>query len=170
LLEDYPIYEDNNHSKPIIDYNHDGVGNEADRVQRDKLVENDFKKYLKFYIDEAKALNFTPIMITSPSSRLKREGTNTLRYSREPFPTYLKEVAQSENIRVLDLNAKSIEVFERLSIPQLREQFADCYNRWSKRRETTHYDKDGARVLASWIRDLACEDGDSEVCRVFKGH
>jgi len=168
--EDYPLHEDNNRSKPLIDYNHDGIGNEADRVQRDKLVEDDFKKYLKFYIDEARALNFTPIMITSPSSRLKREGENTLLYSREPFPTYMKELAESENVRVLDLNIKSIEVFESLSVPQLREQFADCYNKWNKRRETTHYDKDGARVVASWIRDLACEDGDSEICKAFKGH
>jgi hypothetical protein len=166
-LEEYPYHEDNNQSKPIVDYNHDGVGDDRDSVAREALVEVAFKKNMKFYIDEARALHFTPVLITSPSSRTKDADTNKLKYSREPFVTYTKELAQSENISLLDLNAKSIEVFEPMHEAELNREFADCYNRWSKTRENTHYEKHGARKVASWIRDLACTDTGSEVCQVF---
>ena len=166
--EDHPFHEDNNRSKPIIDYNNDGIGNMEDLSARDALVESDFKKYVKFYIDEAKALNFTPVLVTTPSGRHRDEGKTKLKYSREPFPTYLKELSQSENVRVLDLNKKTIEVFESHTDLELREKFADCYNRWSKRRENTHYEKHGAKEVASWIKELACEQPNSTLCKQFR--
>jgi hypothetical protein len=166
--EDYPLHEDNNRSKPIIDYNNDGVGDENDRVARDALVEKTFKDNIKFYIKEARSLNFTPILITTPSGRKRDEGETKLKYSREPFPTYMKELGESEGVRVLDLNKKSVEEYESYTDEQLREKFADCKNRWSGRRENTHYEKHGAREVASWIKELACEEPNSTLCKQFK--
>ena len=165
---EFPLHEDDNISKSIIDYNKDGVGNENDRATRDKLVEDAFKNNIKFYIDEAKNLNFTPVLVTTPSGRARDEGKRKLKYSREPFPTFMKDLGTSEGVRVLDLNKKTIEVYESYTDEELREKFADCYNRWSKQRENTHYEKHGAKTVASWIKELACQKPDSTLCKQFR--
>jgi phosphatidylethanolamine-binding protein (PEBP) family uncharacterized protein len=123
-----------------------------------------FRENLKLYIDESRALGFTPVFITDIEKRIK-DDNNHLVKSRRGYPAWMKEVAAQEGVRVLDLNKKSYQEYDRLSEAQWDEKFGECYNQWSKRKEKTHLEVKGARLVASWIRDLACSDRSSKLCK-----
>jgi len=129
-----------------------------------------FKFNLQLYIDTARALNFTPVMITPPNSRdLGADGR--VKDVREGYPNAMKELGKSEGVRVLDLHKKSLEEFRKLSQNELDSNFGNCYRKNENgtiSRDRTHFEEHGARTVARWIRDLACEDPNSKLCREFK--
>ncbi len=140
----------------------------------EEQLENAFKADIQFYIDEANTLNFTPILITSIEKRL-RNADGSIKHSRGGFPKWMKEIGQLNSLRVLDLNGKSYEEYGKYTDGQLKEKFADCYSKWSKdaegnpSRQDTHFEPKGAKIAASWIRDLACEQPDSLLCKQLTG-
>jgi Raf kinase inhibitor-like YbhB/YbcL family protein len=127
-----------------------------------------FKENIRFYIDRAKELNFTPVLITSIEKRI-REDNGDLKHSRGRFPEWIKEIAEDENIRVLDLNKKSYEEFSKYTDAQWDEKFANCFGKWGGQKQNTHFEPKGAKIVASWLRDLACEDSDSKLCKQLRG-
>jgi len=127
-----------------------------------------FKENIRFYIDRAKELNFTPVLITSIEKRI-RENNGDLKHSRGRFPEWIKEIAEDENIRVLDLNKKSYEEFSKYTDAQWDEKFANCFGKWGGQKQNTHFEPKGAKIVASWLRDLACEDSDSKLCKQLRG-
>jgi Raf kinase inhibitor-like YbhB/YbcL family protein len=131
--------------------------------------EEKFKNSIKLYIDEARALNFTPILITSIEKRLRNDD-GSLKQSRGNFPRWMKEIAEDESLRVLDLNKKSYEEYSKYTNAQWDEKFSNCYAKWgNKRKEDTHYEPKGAKIVASWLRDLACENSGSKLCKQLRG-
>jgi len=145
--------------------------------------ENDFKTSIRTYIDEAKELNFTPILITEIEKRIRNQD-GTLWRARGDYPKWMKELAEENNLRLLDLNKKSYEEYRKLNNKQWHNQFADCYNEWAvnylvsekgytrenakiEAWENTHFEVKGAKIVASWIRDLACEQKNSKICKLL---
>ena len=158
-----------------------------------KTNETTFKNNLRTYISETEA---TPVLITSLNHRL-------LEPSRKNFPRWTREVAQEKNILLLDLNKRSVEIFQRdytkddVSdfkvngvVIHKRIKKADKlygyeeYERrgWDAKNNQTitkginnaHLSPKGAKIVAGWIKDLACErasisraDG-KELCAQFK--
>jgi Raf kinase inhibitor-like YbhB/YbcL family protein len=129
-------------------------------------TEEDFKGNIQTYINKAKELHFTPILITEIAKRI-REDDGTLKQVRGNYPRWMKEVARNNQLEVLDLNAKSREKYARYTDAEWEERFTDCSNRWNHKKETTHYEAKGAREVASWIRDLACQTPSSRLCQQF---
>ena len=133
------------------------------------INEAKFKESIQLFIDEARELKFTPVLITSVEKRIRNEDGN-LKYSRGDSPRWMKEIAKNEGLSVLDLNKKSHEEFSKYTELQWDEKFANCYGRWgSKLKENTHYEPQGAKTVASWIQALACEKSESELCKQLKG-
>jgi hypothetical protein len=137
----------------------------ANEKRRD---ESRFKSNIKTYIKEARELGFTPILITEIEKRV-REANGALKHSRGDYPKWMREVGEEEGVRVLDLNTKSYQEYSKYSDDEWNEKFANCYNRWSGHKQNTHFEPHGARIVAGWIRDLACEEGyeDSKLCKQF---
>ncbi len=154
-------------------YNHDNV-----------RIETAFKDSIQFYIDEAKSLNFTPVLISSIERRSFDKNGN-LKKSRGDFPQWMRELAQTNGLEFLDLNQKSFDEYSKYNQDELNSKFADCYNKWryndlvrnyhlskeeakKEAREDTHFERKGARIVAGWIKDLACEDKESLLCKQFR--
>ncbi len=156
------------------DLDGDGDVDQDDRNYRIEHRRNDFKSALKFYINQAREMGLVPILITNPNNRAFRN--NRIQNWREPFYSYTKEVAQEENVRLLDLNKKSREEYQRLYDEagqscegEINQKFGAC-NIHDENVDAVHFYEEGARIVAGWVRDLACEDAQSELCRQFEGH
>jgi Raf kinase inhibitor-like YbhB/YbcL family protein len=132
------------------------------------IDEGNFKSNIRRYIDEAKELNFTPILITEIEKRI-RNTNETLIHSRGDYPTWIKEVAKEKEVRVLDLNSKSYKEYSRYTDKEWDEKFAKCWGRWNKNKQNTHFEPKGAKIVASWIKELACEDKNSLLCKQLLG-
>ncbi len=131
--------------------------------------EVDFKNNIRRYIDEAKELNFTPVLITEIEKR-KRNADGTVVHDRGDYPKWMKEVATEKGLRVLDLNSKSFKEYSRYTDKEWDEKFAKCWSRWgSKSKQDTHFEPKGAKIVAGWIKELACEDKNSLLCKQLLG-
>jgi hypothetical protein len=163
LNNKYPSRDANGN---IIDYDGDGDGDAQDNVKRWEIIYGKFRDNIKFYIDEARQLNFTPVLITSPNPRI-RGADGKIHNTRGGFPKVMKDLAQSEGVRVLDLNQKTLEEYNKYTDQELDEKFCNCNNRESGKKEVTHYESKGARVVSGWIKGLACENSASRLCQQF---
>ncbi len=130
--------------------------------------ETSFKENIQNYINKAKELHFTPILITEIAKRI-RKNDGTLSHERGNFPKWMKEIAADNDLQVLDLNKKSYDEYSKYTAAQWYEMFTDCNNRWNHHEENTHYEAKGAKIVASWIRDLACETQGSKLCKQLEG-
>jgi len=111
---------------------------------------NDLKTYLK----EAKALGLIPVLIT-PISRLYKYDK-----SHGVLPQIVRDLAKDENVLLLDLQEKSWHAFNEYPSHQaIATKFA--YD------DHTHFNPQGAAIIAGWIKELACE-ADSKLCSIFK--
>jgi len=159
--------------KSIIDYNHDGHGDKRDNKARIALRKSRFKENIKFYINRARELHLTPILITVAEARLKEKDKdghlypNKHRNTRGQFPNYMKEVAKEESVQLLDLHNKTLQEFTKYSDKELRKKFGDCTlkNGYIDR---THYEPQGAKRVAKLVKDLACEMSNPSLCNLFK--
>jgi lysophospholipase L1-like esterase len=149
--------------KNNIDYNKDGTINDKDNNLRWQYKERDFKSALKFYIDEARNMGYEPVLITSINSRAVIDGV--VKNNREPYPTWMKDLAESEGVRVLDLNKKSLEEYNK-NINNLKEMYGSCKVYGND--ELVHYEPRGAKIVARWIKELSCQDKKSSLCKLFK--
>jgi len=124
-----------------------------------------FKVNIQNYIDKAKELHFIPVLITEIAKRI-RKTDGKLKHIRGDFPKWMKELATQNDLQVLDLHKKSYDEYSKHNIVQWHSMFTDCLGRWNGgKEENTHYEAKGAKIVASWIRDLACEKQESTLCK-----
>ncbi len=164
LERQFPLRDTNG---DIIDYNHDGKRDlKSDNDARWQLKYDTFAKNLKFYIDEAKQLNFIPILITSPNARMVQNGS--IPNSRGDYPKIMKQLAQKEGIEVLDLHQKTLDEYNKLHTnQQLNQLFPPCY-RTNNSRDFIHFEKKGAQQVVKWIKELSCKNPQSRICKEFR--
>jgi len=156
--------EDKDHN--IIDYNHDGVGNEDDEKIRIALRKTRFEEALTFYIEQARSLNVTPILISVIERRIK-DVNGKHKHTRGEFPTYTKKLAKKLNVGYLNLYAKSYKEFSKYSDKKLMEKFGDCrYENGIIDR--VHLEPHGAKRVAKWIPALACNLTNKSLCNLLK--
>jgi len=155
-----------------------------------------FKNNLKTYIDEAKnTLHTTPVLVSGIAPRkwyTNRNKTVNLQALRK-YAKYVNEVAQEEDVLLLDLYKKSVDTWEQYYLQHKAEydataignQFNDIkvtkqlieadrrfsYVNYFSGVNNTHLSENGAKIVAGWVKDLACEsnraDG-QELCSQFK--
>lgn len=136
---------------------------------QETCTEQDFKDAVRYYINRARALNVIPILVTVPDGRVKNPD-GTQKDTRGAFPGYIRDLAVEENVQLLDLHAKSIEEFSKYSSQKLGEAFGQCVhnpgqsNEWE---DTTHFEPKGADIVAGWIKELACQLPDKDLCNQF---
>ncbi|NOZ91185.1 MAG: hypothetical protein GXO60_07890 [Epsilonproteobacteria bacterium] len=133
-----------------------------DNIQ--KVPKDVFMQELKVYIDEAKDFGLTPILITPINSRYMVNGH--LYNTRGKFPDYVKELAEKEDVILLDLHQKSMDEFSKLTKEELAEEFGAIPTS-SGYIDITHFNLNGAKIVANWVQELACEKSDS-LCKQFK--
>ena len=137
----------------------------VDRATKREKIKERFKEDLKPYVDAARSLNYIPIFITAVNGRTFSQN-DKMENNRGYYPQTMKDLAKDLGVRVLDLNAKSIKEYSRYSEVELREKFSSC--KFNGIYETIHFEPRGAKIVSGWIRDLACEDSNSKLCKEFK--
>ncbi len=139
---------------------------DANRVAWTKI---DFKNAIGFYVDQARSMGIVPILVTTPVGRTKNaDGTH--RDDRGVFPGYVREVAAEKNVQLLDLHAKTLQEFGKYADETLQVEFGNCIGNpgtANERMDRIHYEPQGARKLAGWIKELACELPDHALCEQF---
>jgi len=122
--------------------------------------ETAFKSHLKYYIDAARGMGIVPILVTPINPK------STLTDTRTPYTGYIKDVAADENVPVIDLHTRSLEVYAQYTL----EQRYGLFGAWKLdgTRDTTHLDRQGATIVADWVADSACTQLQTqELCDQF---
>ncbi len=114
----------------------------------------DFEKELRAYVADAQRLNLTPVLITPPT----RRDTNNL--DNRSYAKYIKPIAENENLLFLDLYEKSKIEFGKYLARDANLSLADkdfSYQQHFNGVNATHFGRNGAKIVAGWVRELACE-------------
>ncbi len=114
---------------------------------------NSYYNELEAYVDQAKDLGFTPVLIT-PVSR-QYVGSRT----HGQYPQTMKDLASDKGVLLLDLEYKSYVEFKKYpSDSALQKAFG--YD------DGTHFSPTGAGIVAGWVKELACQK-DQALCGQF---
>lgn len=135
------------------------------------ITPKSFQDELKKYIIEARQLKLTPVLISPPNHRNHHPSR---RYAK-----YIKPIADDNNVLFLDLNKKSIDVWNTYALkkapnPQETLPEADrifAYESYSGAINNAHFSPKGAKIVAGWIKELACQSNTSDgisLCSQFK--
>jgi pectate lyase len=103
----------------------------------------DFRDYLRRYIQEARSIGATPILVT-PMHRRTFTPDGKLNDNLKPYADAIRAVAAETKVAEIDLHAKSGKLFEKLGEAGIME-FA---NRADDR---THFNEKGAKAMADLV-------------------
>ncbi|WP_160720762.1 rhamnogalacturonan acetylesterase [Bacillus sp. USDA818B3_A] len=110
-----------------------------------------YKDYLKMYIEAARNCQANPVLIT-PVARLHKENGRFI----NDFPDYcqaMKEVAEEENVVLIDLMTKSLRLFEAIGYDKTLPFFMVSVNET----DFTHFTKKGAKQMAKLVAECIKE-------------
>jgi len=105
--------------------------------------ETDYKAYLREYVDDARTIRATPILVT-PMVRRTFDAQGNLTDALLPYAGAMKEAGAEKNVPVIDLHASSLALVERLG----PEASAEMANRPG---DATHFNEKGARTMADLV-------------------
>lgn len=121
----------------------------------------DFKEYLRHFIGDARSIGAEPILITPPHRR-QFDSDGHVTQELRPYAQAMKEVGQEKNVPVIDLYARSGELFQSLgeekSTPYTMNQSGNNPEATGVKitSDRTHFTEIGAKALAGIIaKDLA---------------
>ncbi|WP_411345302.1 rhamnogalacturonan acetylesterase [Paenibacillus sp. WLX1005] len=131
--------------------------NDADTKPERYTPVNDYRNYLKQYIDGARSKGANPILVTSVSRR-DYDANGQFKTS---FPTYvqaMKEVAVETNTPLLDLSARSVALYNQVGVEGTKSIFlhaaAGIYPYFPDGvADNTHFQEQGAVRIASLVAD-----------------
>ena len=138
----------------LIQFGHNDAANSKNHPNRYASPE-DYKKYMGKYITETRAKHANPVLIT-PVTRLKFDTHGKVIESHAPYRNAVIELAKEYDIPMIDLDAKSKELLEKIGPEFSRHlymifepgelpQFPNGFN------DTTHLSEFGARKIAELV-------------------
>ncbi len=117
--------------------------------------DNTYYTHLKTYIDTARDLGITPVLITPVNRLYKNKRTHG------EYPQTMKDLAEDENVLLLDLEYKSFVEYNKYPNNQALVDFFAYSGR-------THFNAEGAKVVAGWVKELICDSDEDTLCSQFK--
>ncbi len=137
----------------FIQFGHNDEKEDED-LHTEAGIGNTFYTHLQEYIDEARALAVVPVLITSVE-RMYLGGS-----THGDYPQTVRDLAIDENVLLLDLQEKSLYEFNQLeSEEEILELFS--YD------DSTHFNPEGASIVAGWVKSLICNSDDLNLCSHF---
>lgn len=125
----------------FIQFGHNDCPGKGDRETDPATT---YQDYLRQYIDEARAANIKPVLVTPMTRRRFQNGMiwTTLR----PYADAMLKVGREKNVPVIDLHQKSVALYNQLG----DEKSADFSPSKSDR---THFSGKGAREIARLVAE-----------------
>jgi lysophospholipase L1-like esterase len=108
----------------------------------------DFKTYLKRYIDGVRERSATAVLVTPPprNSAYCTGGNGTGAHAQA-----MRELAEADGVALSDLNARSVSYLKAICPAPMPEDF--FLLRADGNVDGTHFQENGARILAGFVRD-----------------
>lgn len=125
----------------LIQFGHNDCPGKGDRTSD---PETTFKDHLRRYLADSKAIGAVPVLITPMTRRIFAEDGHIHTILR-PYAEAMIDVAREENVAVIDLHARSVDLFERLGDQYSADLSAE------DGRDRTHFSAKGAREMARLI-------------------
>lgn len=125
----------------LIQFGHND--NHAPEKPESTAADTDYSDNLRRYVDGARAIGATPILIT-PMHRRKFHGIGTMNDTLLPYANAMKKVAQEKKAALVDLHTASKELFEKMGEAEASKMSNDPADR-------THFNEPGARAMAELI-------------------
>ncbi len=82
-------------------------------AERETDPETTYRKYMNQYVDDARAAGIKPVLVTSLSRRQWGDD-GKIHSTLEPNVKVVKQIAAEKHVPLVDLHARSIELYEKL--------------------------------------------------------
>jgi len=102
-----------------------------------------YREYLRQYIDESRAIGARPVLIT-PMCRRKFDAEGKINNDLLAYANAMKAVAEEKKVPLVDLNADSVELCNKLGPERSKELANDAS-------DSTHFNAKGAQEMASLV-------------------
>lgn len=129
--------------------------NDASLKKTDRYTSpEDYKKYLTKFVTEAKSKGAIPVLVTPVSRRKFEKGVFS--DSHGVYPEVVKEVARTENVLLIDLQAKSAAAISELGDEKSKQWFNYVSAGVNPivpegKSDDTHFSEAGALKMASLV-------------------
>jgi lysophospholipase L1-like esterase/dienelactone hydrolase len=123
----------------FIQFGHNDQPGKGDRTTD---PDTDYQDNLKKYIDDARAIGCTPILVTPVARRTFQTGH--AHTTLTPYADATKKVGQDKQVAVIDLHALSFELFDKLGDEASSTLTASASDR-------THFSRHGAKEIARLV-------------------
>jgi len=116
---------------------------------------DDFKKYLLFYVQSAKAKKVIPVLIT-PVSRRNFDSAGNIKETHPVYSDIVRTVAKEQQVILIDLDEKSRALYQQFGDKNSKLLFMQLDslehpNYPSGRNDNTHFNELGARKIAELV-------------------
>jgi lysophospholipase L1-like esterase len=124
----------------LIQFGH----NDEVSTKKTYATPDEFKANLTRFVTEAKTKGVKPVLIT-PVARRKFNAAGTIEDTHAEYAQYVRDIAAKENVPLIDLDKKSMEMLQKLG----PEQSKLLYN-YLQPGENPNY-PEGARKIAEMV-------------------
>lgn len=133
----------------FIEFGHNDESKE--KKERYTTLE-EYKANLQKFINEARAKKAIPVLFT-PVSRRKFDSTGHAIETHKEYSAAAREVAVSENVQMIDLDQKTMDLYNKFGVENSRLLFLQLKagehpNYPDGKEDNTHYSELGARLVA----------------------
>lgn len=133
----------------FIEFGH----NDESKEKKDRYTTlEEYKSNLQKFINEARAKKAIPVLFT-PVSRRKFDSTGHAIETHKDYSAAVREVAISEHVQLIDLDQKTMELYDKFGVENSRLLFLQLKagehpNYPDGKEDNTHYSELGARLVA----------------------
>jgi lysophospholipase L1-like esterase len=118
--------------------------------QRETDPKTTYREYLSKYIEDARAINCKPIIVTSIERRRWKDGK--IDPTLTAYAEAARKVAEEKKVPLIDMNARTIELYEKLGEKGC-EELEPKDPKDQTKLDTTHLNEKGSEVLGKIVAD-----------------
>ncbi|MFF7049315.1 rhamnogalacturonan acetylesterase [Streptomyces griseorubiginosus] len=105
-----------------------------------------YQEYLRLYVEGARARGARPVLATSVERR-KFDASGTAVPTHKEYPAAVRALAAEEGVALLDIQALSIALWQRLGVEETKRYF----NWTATEQDNTHFNPPGAIAVARLV-------------------
>jgi lysophospholipase L1-like esterase len=138
----------------LIQFGHNDEAKEEKYKDRYTPVP-DYKNNLTRFVNETRAKKAIPVLIT-PVTRMNFDKENNIKETHKKYSAAVWEVGNQQHVTVIDLDARSRELLQRMGPANSRLLFmqldsAEHPNYPTGQKDNTHFNEYGARLIAEIV-------------------
>lgn len=116
--------------------------------ERETDPQTTYRQYMTQYVDDARAAGIKPVLVTSLSRR-QWGPDGKIHSTLTPYVEVVKRIAQEKHVPLIDLHARSIELYEKRG----KEGCDALSPRTDKGIDNTHLNAKGSQVIGKMVAE-----------------